>query len=353
MHDPRRGGLAATGSSPTAWPNRSATTRPPPQSAISFSTAGSPSQIVLCDGRGADGRGAEAGHLPHPQQPWRPAFLSTCWPAARMPASPRSTGCTSPRWSYLPAELGYEGKRPLVVYIHGGPQGQEGGLISPGSRCRSSNSSPWKGLAVFVPNVRGSTGYGLNYTKRVDRDWGGADRLDHVAGLESLADHPRVDTGRGKVVGRSYGGYMTLMQGGMTGPVVYAVDMFGPYNLITFYERIPATWKPYFGYRTGQPRTRTGSFCSNARPAPTCTGWRARCYIQGRNDPRGRRRVGGPGPHAPGARQGCLAAAVRERGPRRDETREQGAVLYGDCGVLCCAIEDVRLKIEDSFADLQ
>ena len=36
-----------------------------------------------------------------------------------------------------------------------------------------------RGFAVFVPNVRGSTGYGLAYTKYVDRDWGGGDRLDH------------------------------------------------------------------------------------------------------------------------------------------------------------------------------
>ena len=37
-----------------------------------------------------------------------------------------------------------------------------------------------EGFAVFVPNARGSTGYGLGYTKRVDHDWGGQDRLDHV-----------------------------------------------------------------------------------------------------------------------------------------------------------------------------
>ena len=35
-------------------------------------------------------------------------------------------------------------------------------------------------LFVFVPNVRGSTGYGLRYSKQVDHDWGGQDRLDHV-----------------------------------------------------------------------------------------------------------------------------------------------------------------------------
>ena len=66
------------------------------------------------------------------------------------------------------------------------------------------------GFAVFVPNARGSSGYGQSYMKQVDRDWGGADRLDHVAGVERLRDDPRLDTNRIGVMGRSYGGYMTL-----------------------------------------------------------------------------------------------------------------------------------------------
>ena len=46
------------------------------------------------------------------------------------------------------------------------------------------------GFAVFVPNVRGSIGYGLSYTKRVDHDWGGQDRLDHVHAMKLLAGIP-------------------------------------------------------------------------------------------------------------------------------------------------------------------
>jgi len=54
-----------------------------------------------------------------------------------------------------------------------------------------------EGFAVFVPNARGSTGYGLDYSKRVDRDWGGLDRLDHVHAMtEVLPRHERVDTAR-------------------------------------------------------------------------------------------------------------------------------------------------------------
>ncbi len=73
---------------------------------------------------------------------------------------------------YLPASrLGFAEPRPLVYYIHGGPQGQErpdfAWFSMPLIQYLTLN-----GFAVFVPNVRGSTGYGLAYTKRVDRDWG-------------------------------------------------------------------------------------------------------------------------------------------------------------------------------------
>ncbi len=148
---------------------------------------------------------------------------------------------------YLPAEeLGFTGKRPLVYYIHGGPQGQErpdfAWFSMPIIQYLTLN-----GFAVFVPNVRGSTGYGLSYTKQVDRDWGGKDRLDHVHAMKVLENHPKVDTTRAGVVGRSYGGYMTLTQAARH-PDLWkaAIDMFGPFDLITFMERIPETWKPYF-----------------------------------------------------------------------------------------------------------
>jgi hypothetical protein len=87
---------------------------------------------------------------------------------------------------YLPAKsLGFKGPRPLVYYIHGGPQGQE----RPDFAWFSMPLIQFltlRGFAVFVPNVRGSTGYGLSYTKHVDRDWGGLDRLDHVHAMTKV-----------------------------------------------------------------------------------------------------------------------------------------------------------------------
>ena len=117
-----------------------------------------------------------------------------------------------------------------------------------------------EGFAVFVPNARGSTGYGMDYMKRVDHDWGGQDRLDHVHAMtEVLPADERVDVSRAAVIGRSYGGFMTLTLAGRH-PDLWsgAVDMFGPYDLLTFMDRIPPTWKPYFELAIGHPEQRPG-----------------------------------------------------------------------------------------------
>lgn len=191
---------------------------------------------------------------------------------------------------YLPAgSLGFTGPRPLVYYIHGGPQSQEKPDFSWFSMPLIQFLT-LHGFAVFTPNVRGSTGYGLSYTKYVDADWGGKDRLDHVHAMtEFLPKDPRLDLTRAGVVGRSYGGYMTLMLAGMhPGLWRAACDMFGPYDLLTFSERIPETWKPYYKIAIGDsekpaerkrlieasPRTHLGNL---ACPM---------LVIQGRHDPR-------------------------------------------------------------------
>lgn len=191
---------------------------------------------------------------------------------------------------YMPSQsLGFTEKRPLIYYIHGGPQGQERPDFSwfsmPLIQFLTMN-----GFAVFVPNVRGSTGYGLSYTKFVDRDWGGRDRLDHVHAMtEVLPNDHRLDMSRAGVVGRSYGGYMTLTLAGRH-PELWAsaVDMFGPYDLVTFSERIPPTWKPYFQIVLGDPNKESDlAFLKDRSPKTyieniTCP----LLVIQGRNDPR-------------------------------------------------------------------
>jgi len=188
---------------------------------------------------------------------------------------------------YFPApQLGFTGPLPLVYYVHGGPQSQE----RPDFAWFSMPLIQFltlKGFAVFVPNVRGSTGYGMHYTKQVDRDWGGKDRLDHVHAMQLLAADPRIDTSRVGVVGRSYGGYMTLTLAARH-PELWkaAVDMFGPYDLFTFLERIPETWKPYFVLALGDP-VKDKDFLTDRSPRTHMD--RIQCpllVIQGKNDPR-------------------------------------------------------------------
>jgi dipeptidyl aminopeptidase/acylaminoacyl peptidase len=189
---------------------------------------------------------------------------------------------------YLPSpELGFDGPRPLVYYVHGGPQSQERPNFAWFSMPLIQILT-LEGFAVFVPNARGSTGYGLDYAKRVDRDWGGLDRLDHVHAMtEILAEDARVDTSRAGVVGRSYGGYMTLMLAARH-PELWraAVDMFGPYDLFTFMDRIPETWKPYFALSVGDPE-RDGDFLTERSPKTHIENISCPLLvIQGQNDPR-------------------------------------------------------------------
>jgi len=191
---------------------------------------------------------------------------------------------------YLPAAaLGFTGPRPLVYYIHGGPQSQERPDFAWFSMPIIQFLS-LRGFAVFVPNVRGSSGYGLNYMKQVDRDWGGQDLLDHVHAMTKiLPKDKRLDMKRTAVVGRSYGGYMTLsLAGRHAGLWSAACDMFGPYDLITFCERIPETWKPYFKIALGDPATSAGRVFLTERSPKTYLD-NLSCpmlVIQGRNDPR-------------------------------------------------------------------
>jgi dipeptidyl aminopeptidase/acylaminoacyl peptidase len=189
---------------------------------------------------------------------------------------------------YLPSpELGYEGARPLVYYVHGGPQSQERPDFAWFSMPLVQILT-LQGFAVFVPNARGSTGYGLDYSKRVDHDWGGLDRLDHVHAMtEVLPQDERVDVTRAGVVGRSYGGYMSLMLAARH-PELWraAVEMFGPYDLLTFIERLPETWKPYFALAVGDPEKDRDFLVARSPRTYIVDISCPLLVIQGQNDPR-------------------------------------------------------------------
>lgn len=245
---------------------------------LSFSTATSPAQLYLLEPEGAL------------HQITQERLLG-------IPASVLAAGEDYPYTShdglrisarlYLPAaELGFTGPRPVIFYIHGGPQSQE----RPDFTWFSMPLIQFftlNGFAVWVPNARGSTGYGMDYMKRVDHDWGGQDRLDHIAAFDLLRQDERLDMTRVGVMGRSYGGYMTLTLLGRHPDLWSAgVDLFGPYSLITFVERLPETWKTYFYQVLGHPE-RDSAFLQERSPSTYLSDLACPLLVmQGANDPR-------------------------------------------------------------------
>jgi len=106
---------------------------------------------------------------------------------------------------YLPDPARFPGRRPLIVNIHGGPESQ----YRPGFLGRTNYLINELGIAVFFPNVRGSTGFGKRF---VGLDNGPFRREESVKDvgtfLDALAANPRLDPARFAVTGGSYGGYM-------------------------------------------------------------------------------------------------------------------------------------------------
>ncbi len=106
---------------------------------------------------------------------------------------------------YRPDPRKFPGDRPLIVSIHGGPESQ----FRPGFRGRSNYYLNELGIALFYPNVRGSTGYGKRF---VSLDNGPFRREDSVKDIGALMDavlkDPAIDGDRIGITGGSYGGYM-------------------------------------------------------------------------------------------------------------------------------------------------
>ena len=135
-----------------------------------------------------------------------------------------------PAWVYKPPG---PGPFPVVVSIHGGPEGQ--------SRPRfSSRYQMWLeklGVAIVIPNVRGSAGYGKTYLS-LDN---GFKREDSVKDIGALLDwietQPDLDQDRVAVFGGSYGGYMVLASSfHYSDRLKAAVDIVGISNFVTFLE---------------------------------------------------------------------------------------------------------------------
>jgi dipeptidyl aminopeptidase/acylaminoacyl peptidase len=135
---------------------------------------------------------------------------------------------------YRPDPKKFPGKRPLIVDIHGGPEGQ----TVPSFRDSGNYLTNELGVAVFAPNVRGSTGFGKRF---VGLDNGPSQRENSVkdigAFLDTLQKDPRIDPARMAVEGGSYGGYMCYASAIRYGDRLKAADcIVAISNFVTFLE---------------------------------------------------------------------------------------------------------------------
>ncbi len=135
---------------------------------------------------------------------------------------------------YRPDAKKFPGPRPLIVNIHGGPEGQS----RPGFLGRNNYLLNELGIAIFYPNVRGSAGYGKTF---VSLDNGPFKREDSVrdigAFLDALAQDPGLDAQRFAVTGGSYGGYMCYATSVYYGPRLEgALCVVAISNFVTFLE---------------------------------------------------------------------------------------------------------------------
>ena len=114
-------------------------------------------------------------------------------------------GDTVHGWLLKPANFDAAKKYPLIVLIHGGPQGAWSDNW--GYRWNPQVFAN-QGYVVFMPNPRGSTGYGQKFVNDISGDWGGKAFVDITNGVAMVANQPFVDKSRIGSAGASYGGYM-------------------------------------------------------------------------------------------------------------------------------------------------
>ena len=154
----------------------------------------------------------------------------------------RRAGETIDCWLLHPPGFDPERRYPLVLEIHGGPNGYFGTGWNPLHQLLAG-----AGYVVLSCNPRGSGSYGAEFTAAVYEDWGGEDALDLLAALEAVCERPYVDEQRLGVHGYSYGGYMTSwlighedrFRAAVAGaPVTQLVSMYGQTDIAaSFGER--------------------------------------------------------------------------------------------------------------------
>ena len=153
-------------------------------------------------------------------------------------------------WLVKPAGFQQGKQYPLVVLIHGGPQGAWND--SWGYRW---NPQIWagRGYVVFLPNPRGSTGYGQQFTNDISGDWGGKVVTDIANGVAHVLTLGLADKERIGAAGGSYGGYMVnWIEGHNDDPrfrYKALVSHAGVFNLTSMYGVTEEIWFPEWEFK--------------------------------------------------------------------------------------------------------
>jgi dipeptidyl aminopeptidase/acylaminoacyl peptidase len=196
----------------------------------------------------------------------------------------------------------FSGRRPVIINIHGGPEGQ----ARPGFLGRNFFYLNELGVAMIFPNIRGSTGYGKTYVKLDNGMLRDGAYKDIGALLQWIRTRPDLDADHVLVTGGSYGGHMTLVTATQyDAAICCSVDIVGISNLATFLEHTS-------GYRQDLRRVEYGDERDSTlrawmeRTAPLNNADRVTkpmFIVQGMNDPR-----------VPRSEAEQMLAALRRRG---------------------------------------
>lgn len=149
----------------------------------------------------------------------------------------------------MPPNLKRDGSHPALVLPHGGPTGQ---VVDSWSSSTAALAS--RGYICIAPNVRGSTGYGIEFQKANFQDLGGGDLKDEMYAVEFLKATGYVDPRKIGITGGSYGGFMTVMAIGKE-PATWAaaVQLFGIINWLTMIEHSDPELAEYIKIFLGDP----------------------------------------------------------------------------------------------------
>lgn len=138
-------------------------------------------------------------------------------------------GKTISAFLWMPFNLQRDGSHPGIVLPHGGPTGQTMDNFDKTAAALAS-----RGYICIAPNVRGSTGYGMEFQTANYQDLGGGDLQDEVFAAKFLVNTGFVDAKKIGITGGSYGGYMAMIAISKT-PEVWAaaVELYGVTDWLT------------------------------------------------------------------------------------------------------------------------